>query len=466
MSLANPQSLEPTAREISAGDVLEGKWRVEKKLGEGGMGTVVLATDLQLQRLVAVKVLARHLCHDATSVARFEREARLTAQLDHPNIIPVYAVGRFHERPFIVMKYLEGEPLAEVLRRQSGPWPWEAARPIIEPLCRGLAYLHGRGLVHRDVKPSNVFLGRGGHVTLLDFGILKETSGDATTTGQVMGTLRFMAPEQLQHDTPVDARADIYALGVVLYRMLAGQTPFPGDDLAVAQRKLAEDPPSAEQLNPDLPPAVGEVLHRAVQRVATERQKSVSELFDELDAASTGRHERVAPRRSPWLTRAAVAASLMAIAGVAAVGVARQRTTPGRSTEVRAPTPTAPTATAAPPEPAAETAKASPRPVPPAAEVDAPTATSVVPPPAPSRRPVKVARSTEPVKVSVVGTVEGKSSYAELFVDGKSHGEVPTQIELTPGKHRFRLTRDGFRPAESTVDVGAGHERVVIDLKR
>lgn len=466
VSLAPGQSLEPTAREISIGDVLEDNWRVEKKLGEGGMGTVVLATDLQLHRLVAVKVLARHLCHDATSVARFEREARVTAGLDHPNIVPVYSIGRFYERPFIVMKYLEGQSLAEALKRRKGVWPWPDVRTIVEPLCQGLSYLHGRGLVHRDVKPSNVYLGTDGRVTLLDFGILKETSKDTTTTGHVLGTLRFMAPEQLTGDPPVDARADIYALGILLYRMLAGQTPFAGDDVLVAQRKLAEDPPSADSINRDLSGEMGALLRSAVSRQPSGRPASVRVLFDSLDAAA----RRAGPRRRGgvwrWLAAASMAMAVLTVGGVIASKV-RQ------SAPVPTPTP-APTVVALPPapvdarpEPGSIEATPSAVVTPSAGELAVKTAPRPQVGTAKHAKLVRVAPSEAAAKISVVTTVDGKSSYAELFVDGRSQGEAPTQLELKPGKHRIRLVRDGFRASESVLEVIAGRdERLVVDLKR
>ncbi len=439
-------SLESNVRDIAQGDLLGEAYRVEKKLGEGGMGTVFLARDVKLERDVAVKVLARQLCSDAAAVARFEHEARVTARFDHPNIVPVYAVGRFHERPFMVMKLLEGTSLAQRLAARPGAWPWAEVRPIIEPLCRGLTYLHEQGLIHRDVKPSNVYVSPAGHVTLLDFGVLKETSKDLTVTGQMLGTLRFMAPEQLTQASAVDARADLYALGVMLYRMVAGRTPFDGDDFAVAQKKMTEDPPSAATFNGALPAPVADVLLKAVSRDRSARFGSAQELLDALDRAFAG--ERVVrPRRRVPVARVGVGAiSLVALSVGAFVMWPKPEVAPPAPPQVAVVAPPVPQA---PPEPEPER---EPEPV---AETKEPRA-------AVARRPAKGT-----AKVSVVSMVDGKSSYAELSVDGVSRGETPAQLELAAGTHRLRLTRSGFRPHDRTVKVVAGKaERLVIELQR
>ncbi|MBL8949352.1 MAG: serine/threonine protein kinase [Myxococcaceae bacterium] len=432
-------SLESNVRDIVQGDVLGDAYRVVKKLGEGGMGTVFLARDVQLDRDVAVKVLARQLCEDAASVARFEREARVTARFDHPNIVPVYAVGQFHQRPFMVMKLLEGTSLAHRLAERKGAWPWAEVRAIVAPLCEGLVYLHQQGLIHRDVKPSNVYVSPSGHVTLLDFGVLKETAKDLTVTGQMLGTMRFMAPEQLTQASTVDARADVYALGVMLYRMLAGRTPFDGDDFVVAQKKMTEDPPSAATLNPALPGPVVDVLLKAVSRDRAARFESADGLISALDRAFAG--ERVVKRKAPVVPLAAGGVFLVVVSVSVVVLWPKPVIAPAPVPVVVAPAPEP-----APVAPDPEPAEPEPEPV-------AKT---------PVRRPAKGT-----AKVSVVSMVDGKSSYAELSVDGVSRGETPAQLELGAGTHRLRLTRAGFRTQDRTVKVIAGKaERLVIELKR
>ncbi|MFT3837368.1 MAG: serine/threonine-protein kinase [Myxococcaceae bacterium] len=454
------ESLEAFGPELSVGDLLEEKWKVESKLGEGGMGMVVSALDLQLNRKVAVKVLARHLCKDPVALSRFEREAQLTAQLDHPNIVPVYATGRFHGRPFIVMKRLEGRSLGEEIKARKGPWPWAEVRAVLAPLCAGLTYLHQRGLVHRDVKPSNVFLGPGGEVTLLDFGILKQETQDLTQTGTLVGTVRFMAPEQITHSSVVDSRADIYSLGTILYRLLAGQLPFSGDDIDVARRKLAENPPSARAFNPQLPAPVAAVLERSIAREAGARPVGVAELLAELDQAFV-QPATVAVAKTPSRRDWAIGAGVL-VAGAAAVALFFSRAEPPVVTP-----PPAVVEVAAPkvePEPVpAPVPTPTPEP-PPAAPVEKKTVTTRA---APVRRTVaaKEAASAALVKVSVLTKIDGRSGYAQLFVDGHPQGETPVQLELKPGPHHLKVTRDGYSARETRFDVQPGQpQHVVLEL--
>lgn len=449
--------LENRAAELLAGDVLGEAYQVVRKLGEGGMASVFLARDLQLGRQVAVKVLAAHLCRDPQAVARFEREARATAHLDHPNLVPIYAVGRFRDRPFMVMKLLDGASLADLIQRQPVPWPWPQVRPLLAQLCDGLSSLHARGLVHRDVKPSNLFVSPTGHLTLLDFGIVKELSTDHTGTGLLLGTMRYMAPEQLVQANLVDARADVYAVGVVLYRLLAGRTPFDGDDLKVAQAKVSEDPPSADSLNPTLSAAVASVLARAVSRDRTSRFQSVKELLEALD------HPEVFTKRRS--TRRLVAALLVAasLAATAAVTwrLTRVEPVPVNPEPIAVPSPTPP---ASPPTVEAEpqlllahesSVASSPKDVLPARRPPNPvkTAARVEPP---------VTRGT----LAVQATIRGQPTVAELIIDGVEQGEAPLQVELSSGAHRVRVTKSGYPPVETTVKVGSRPERLVVELAR
>jgi len=453
--------LEHRAAEVLAGDVLGEAYQVVRKLGEGGMASVFLARDLQLGRQVAVKVLAAHLCRDPQAVARFEREARATAHLDHPNIVPIYAVGRFRDRPFMVMKLLEGGSLADLIHRRPVPWAWSEVRPLLTQLCDGLSSLHARGLVHRDVKPSNIFVSPSGHLTLLDFGIIKELSTDHTGTGQLLGTMRYMAPEQLVQANLVDARADVYAVGVVLYRLLAGRTPFEGDDLQVAQAKVSEDPPSADSLNPTLSGSIASVLSRAVSRERTSRFQSVKELLEALDHP-----ELFAKRRSTRRLAGAlvVAASLVATAAIT-WRLTRVEPLPVNPEPIAVPAPTAP------PPPAVEAER--PAEPPPLLAHESSVARSpkdITPAPRPTPPPVKpVARGEPPVTrgtLAVQATIRGQPTVAELIVDGVEQGEAPLQLELSSGSHRVRVTKSGYPPVETTVKVGSRPERLVVELAR
>src|SRR5437868_4883174 len=172
MGAALGEVVEPTLVPVKGSEVLDGKWKLERKIGEGGMGAVYLAHDLQLDRKVAIKILASSLAHDAELVARFEREARFTASLEHPNIVPIYAVGRFKARPFMVMKYLEGQPLSAILRAQN-VMPLDQVLALTRQVCGGLEFIHAKGYVHRDIKAGNIFVSPAGLATILDFGILR-----------------------------------------------------------------------------------------------------------------------------------------------------------------------------------------------------------------------------------------------------------------------------------------------------
>lgn len=208
---------------IGLGDLIDGKWRVKRVIGLGGMGVVFLAEDEGLSRQVAVKVLSGHHIEDPLSLQRFMREAKVMAKLEHPNLVPVYAAGNFAQRPYIVMKFLEGRSLWRRLRFDETRIELPEIVRITRQVCDALGYLHALGFIHRDVKPSNVFLGPNGRVTLLDFGILKDpTLEDLTVTGERPGTPSFMAPE-VTAGLHVDIRSDIYSLGLLLMHALSGR---------------------------------------------------------------------------------------------------------------------------------------------------------------------------------------------------------------------------------------------------
>ncbi|MBI5543534.1 MAG: protein kinase, partial [Deltaproteobacteria bacterium] len=271
------------------GEVLDGKWRLEGKLGAGGMGAVFLARDVALDRKVAIKVLSAQLCNDAEFVTRFEREARATAQLEHVNIVPVYAVGRHRGRPFIVMKALEGQTLSSLLRARQA----EGRRlirseilPLFRQLCAGLGFIHSKGCIHRDVKPGNVFVGTDGHVTLLDFGVLKDPNAARITgNGVLLGTPTYIAPEQALGAPDLDCRADLYALGILLFESIALRPPFSGDPIVVMRQQVEQPPPDIRALSPALPAAVAAVVDQALAKKRSDRFQTAEELGAALAAA-------------------------------------------------------------------------------------------------------------------------------------------------------------------------------------
>ena len=259
---------------LTTGSVL-GDFRIEGELGHGGMGVVYRATQVSLGRLVALKVIASGLADQEGFRERFVRESRLAASLDHPNVIPVYAAGEHDGVLYIAMRYVEGTDLRNLIRAEGRIDPLRAAG-VTAQVASALDAAHERGLVHRDVKPANVLVaarGGGEHVYLTDFGLTKRSASETSLTGagEWVGTLDYVAPEQVRGDA-VDARADIYALGCVLYEMLTGQVPFPREnDLAKLWAHMSDDAPSALEVAPDVPPGLAAVSERAMAKDPADR---------------------------------------------------------------------------------------------------------------------------------------------------------------------------------------------------
>ncbi|HNB51480.1 MAG TPA: serine/threonine-protein kinase [Anaerolineales bacterium] len=206
-----------------------GRYQVRKELGRGGMATVFDAYDPRFERSVAIKVLPREFLHDPQFRARFEREAKTVALLEHPAIVPVYDFGEHDGQPYIVMQLMNGGSLAD--RLEKGPISPDEAVKIINRIAQALDVAHGKGIIHRDLKPANILFDLYGNAFLSDFGIARlKASGGATLTGsQIIGTPAYMSPEQIQGEKTIDGRSDIYALGVILFLMLSNQMPFQAD---------------------------------------------------------------------------------------------------------------------------------------------------------------------------------------------------------------------------------------------
>ncbi len=250
-------------------------YRIESVLGRGGMSVVYLAEDLRLQRHVALKLLAARLAEDDAFRSRFLQESQLAASLDHPNVVPIYSAGEANGELYIAMRYVEGRDLKALLR--EGPLEPERAVRICAQVADALDLAHARGLVHRDVKPSNVLLDANEHVYLADFGLTKRTGDGRTVEPGLFGTIDYVAPEQIRGDD-VDGRADIYALGCLLYECLAGTSPFRrGSDAATLYAHLEEEPPSLERLE--------EVLPKALAKEPDDRYATCGELVDDARRA-------------------------------------------------------------------------------------------------------------------------------------------------------------------------------------
>ena len=269
-----------------------GQYKVLELIGHGGMAEVYKGRHIYLDRAVAIKILPHHLAAESDFRRRFEQEAHTVAALRHPNIVQVFDFGHVADTYYMVMEYIAGRNLAQYLR-EVGPMPLAQARPLITDIASALDYAHAHGLVHRDVKPSNVMLqplesnssehtSKGYRTILTDFGLAKLiTSSQAVTQTGPMGTLNYVAPERMlgsKHVGHVDGRADVYALGVMLYQMLTGQLPFPGDDPgAVVMAHLQHPPPDPRDLMPDLPREAAQAVRRAMAKSPEERFATAGE---------------------------------------------------------------------------------------------------------------------------------------------------------------------------------------------
>ncbi len=293
------------AADPADGRLIAGRYRVARRLGGGGMAEVFLARDTTLDRLVAVKVLRERFADDEEFVTRFHREARAAAALNHPNVVAIHDRGGSAGSSYIVMEYVPGETLKERIRREGRLSP-AAARSVECDLLAALQAAHDRGIVHRDVTAQNVLLTGDGGVKVADFGIAHFGSSALTSTGVVMGTSRYLSPEQARGE-PTDKRSDVYSAGVVLFEMLTGRLPFEGDnDLAIALRHASEPAPAPSSLEPGLSPRLDEIVGRALRKDPGERFQTAQEFAAALNA----------------LELSGVAASGVAGGGVAARGVA------------------------------------------------------------------------------------------------------------------------------------------------
>ena len=337
-----------------------GSYEVLAELGRGGMGIVYKAHEQSLQRVVALKVLPAHLAQDPVFVKRFVREARAAANLSHPNIVTIYAVGQDQGMHYIAMEYVRGQSLLEHIRDQ-GQLDVRAALTITRQVAAALAKAHEAGIVHRDLKPQNIMIDEAGRVRVMDFGLAKtmEASVALTAEGVHLGTPLYMAPEQV-HRGLVDARTDLYALGVVLYEMLAGRPPFEADTPLGVLYQITHEPfPDPRELNSDVPEDVAALMNRMTAREPADRPGSADDLLRDLDellgGAPTGSALGTAPlggrarrsgakkpasvvqsavRKSGTLIRRrrksfALAAALVALAAVLAVVMLSRGPQPG-----------------------------------------------------------------------------------------------------------------------------------------
>ncbi len=265
-------------------DLIAGRYELGEVLGSGGMSSVYRAFDTLLERNVALKILHPQYLGDDDHVERFRREARSVAQLSHPNVVTVIDRGEDAGREYIVFELVDGDDLKELVER-AGPLPVRRVLELGLEVGRALAFAHGQGLVHRDVKPQNVLLDTDGRAKVTDFGIARSLGTASTTeTGTVLGTSHYIAPEQARGER-VDALTDVYSFGAVLYELLAGDVPFPGDSfLTVAMKHVNEPVPNVLDRRPDVPLRLASLVERCLAKEPSDRPASMDEVVGELQA--------------------------------------------------------------------------------------------------------------------------------------------------------------------------------------
>jgi beta-lactam-binding protein with PASTA domain/predicted Ser/Thr protein kinase len=280
--------------------LLGSRYEIGETLGYGGMAEVHRGRDVRLGREVAVKVLRADLARDPSFQARFRREAQAAASLNHPAIVAVYDTGEedmYGNQPYIVMEYVEGRTLRDVLKIEVRLMP-RRAMEIVADVCAALDFSHRNGIIHRDVKPGNVMITRTGAVKVMDFGIARAVADNAATvtqTAAVIGTAQYLSPEQARGET-VDARSDVYSTGVLLFELITGSPPFTGDSpVAVAYQHVRENPPPPSTINPDVPPELDAIVLKAMAKNPANRYQSAGEMRADLIRAINGRPVEAEP---------------------------------------------------------------------------------------------------------------------------------------------------------------------------
>ncbi len=436
--------------------LIEGRYRIERLLGKGGMGAVFLAHDLTLERDVAIKLLPPDVAQDDQIVRRFQQEAKTAAKLDHPNIIPIYRVESEGGLNYFVMKYVSGTSLEDLLERKEQLSVPEIQRILWEAAC-ALGHAHQRGVVHRDVKPANIMFDQDGRAMLTDFGISKalQAATGFTATGMIIGTPHYMAPEQAKGQA-VDGRADEYSLGVVGYRMITGELPFAGDSVhTILYKHIFEEAPRAASRRADVPEFLSATISRAMSKepdhryatmeefasavwpeqpvapphqgrpVVRQRHRVMTDAPTEITGAPTTPLPATRAKTPPKRSRAGLVIGVVIVAAGVGGYLALQRG-------------------AEQPPRAADTVRVQ----------------DTVRVPAPASAPLSTAvqpKSPRRAALNVVSqgslTIDA-SPFGEVYIDGTDVGQTPVvEYAVAPGRHTIRIEHPGYKTVSETVQV-------------
>lgn len=286
--MSSPSADHTVVLHVMPGEVLDDRWRLEDRIGQGAMGSVFRGRDVKTGQVVAVKVLAPEHCRKPKVLARFEREAELMMELRHPNIVQLLGHGRLRALPYIVMEYLDGMTLSEVLEAKGGRLPVAETVALVKPIAAGLAFLHRAGLVHRDIKPQNIFLTTRGRVTILDLGVVRDQHNPGLTKpGAMVGTPYYMSPEQILGVEDIDRRTDVYSLAAMTFELLTGRPPYLGsNNFEVLYGHKNTAVPDAAALVKGITKPVAQALIHGMAKRRDERPETASEFAAELEAAA------------------------------------------------------------------------------------------------------------------------------------------------------------------------------------
>jgi serine/threonine protein kinase len=493
---------------LKEGDLFDRRYRIQRRVGAGGMSYVFAAKDEELAETVALKVIKPDFALDEEFVTRFKREVRITRQIRHPNVVQVFEFGRTWvggtELYYLTMELLKGQDLGAWLRAQK-PAPLADVLRVGLQLCEALDEAHRAGVIHRDIKPQNIFVEPNDQVKLMDFGISRVTHMTSVTQGgKLIGTPRYMSPEQIHGRTSPDHRSDLYSVGIVLYELCTRRKPFDGENtIEIAMKQLQEMPQSPRQLNPRVLVALDQVIMKCLEKDPSDRFQSASELHDALEgilsrprasataktvvgdapplneteraqppvvqpvhppvkrpkprpSRSTGTVRKTAPRRARPFVAVALALVALVTVGVLGVGLYRWLASPQSAEQGSADSGTAGSETAVPTTEAIDQPETAVSTTVPAERVTRPATTTSV------STEMRSSSSVEPTPKPAIPKgelrVTSNPTGAAVSIDGSDVGVTPWRGELTRGEHQLQVTHPGYSPVEQRVSILEGRE--------